>query len=289
MDALVSGSSFQCLGLEKVTQHPLTRVNAFGGDDEFGYGDYGGGFSSFGVGTAYDPTVLDNRLIVAGGGGGTNFDYRAGGNAGPPGGNGDSGAVNSAAPQLAGTGGTQSAAGTGGYYSGGLTDGYLDNGGSAGNGAAGGSAVSCVTLASEPTAAARRKRVLARQAEQKYLQAHPACPASQRACTLPSGNFECIDFDELTSCGGCVSDGSGVDCLSLPGVSSVTCLNNECVPISCLPGFVRRGDKRAALAACNMCNDVGRTEVQSLRACRKGPFAASPDMRLTPKITQQEN
>ncbi|KAI5479940.1 hypothetical protein MNV49_002230, partial [Pseudohyphozyma bogoriensis] len=56
-----------------------------------------------------------------------------------------------------------------------------------------------------------------------------ACPALQRACPLRSGNFECIDFDELSSCGGCVSDNSGVDCLALKGVNGVGCIENKCV------------------------------------------------------------
>ncbi|KAI5479521.1 VanZ-like domain protein [Pseudohyphozyma bogoriensis] len=96
----------------------------------------------------------------------------------------------------------------------------------------------CTLAAIEPTGLpeGRRKRTRAEQT-QKYLEANPACPHSQRACPLPSGNFECVEFDELTSCGGCVSTGSGVDCLSLPGVQGVQCIEDICVAQSCLVGF----------------------------------------------------
>ncbi|KAI5481287.1 hypothetical protein MNV49_004909 [Pseudohyphozyma bogoriensis] len=73
------------------------------------------------------------------------------------------------------------------------------------------------------------RRRTAAELKQDYLAANPVCPHTQRACPLPSGNFECVDFDELSSCGGCVTTGSGVDCLALPGVQGVQCIENTCV------------------------------------------------------------
>ncbi|KAI5476811.1 hypothetical protein MNV49_007269 [Pseudohyphozyma bogoriensis] len=69
------------------------------------------------------------------------------------------------------------------------------------------------------------------------------CSSSQRTCPLPSGNYECLELDELTSCGGCMSDNTGVDCLALPGVQSVQCLRNQCVAFSCGDGFTLNGGK----------------------------------------------
>ncbi|KAI5476812.1 priA protein precursor [Pseudohyphozyma bogoriensis] len=54
----------------------------------------------------------------------------------------------------------------------------------------------------------------------------PYCQATQRTCQLPSGGFE---LDELTSCGGCPGDGTGVNCLEIPGVQAVQCLKDQCV------------------------------------------------------------
>ncbi|KAI5474668.1 hypothetical protein MNV49_002688 [Pseudohyphozyma bogoriensis] len=82
-----------------------------------------------------------------------------------------------------------------------------------------------------------RRRALLRARQQEYLAAHPDCPASQRACPLPSGAYECVDFDELTSCGGCASNGTGVDCMALPGTNGVGCVEGECVAYSCSAGF----------------------------------------------------
>ncbi|KAI5477846.1 hypothetical protein MNV49_005831 [Pseudohyphozyma bogoriensis] len=87
--------------------------------------------------------------------------------------------------------------------------------------------VPCTALTPIPTGVTRRRRDLVEKMKQKYLKAHPNCPAEQRACSLPSGNFECIEYNELSSCGGCVSEGTGVDCLELPGVNGVTCLNSN--------------------------------------------------------------
>ncbi|KAI5476149.1 hypothetical protein MNV49_000367 [Pseudohyphozyma bogoriensis] len=86
-------------------------------------------------------------------------------------------------------------------------------------------------------AAARRRAYNLAKRRQDYFDANEECPASQRACPLPSGSFECIDVDELTSCGGCVSEGTGVDCLSLEGYQGVSCIAGKCVATSCASGY----------------------------------------------------
>lgn len=44
---------------------------------------------------------------------------------------------------------------------------------------------------------------------------------------------------ELSSCGGCVNEGNGTDCESLPGVArgGVTCHQGQCRVMKCLEGW----------------------------------------------------
>lgn len=64
------------------------------------------------------------------------------------------------------------------------------------------------------------------------------CPASEIACPLPSGDWECLDPEfTLDSCGGCVSEGTGVDCWSLEGVHGVGCDAGRCLVFSCLSDY----------------------------------------------------
>ncbi|KAI5478676.1 priA protein precursor [Pseudohyphozyma bogoriensis] len=87
----------------------------------------------------------------------------------------------------------------------------------------------------------RRKLVnIVERQQNVLLNDNPACPKVNRACPLPSGNFECMDFDELLSCGGCLSEGTGVNCLQIPGIENVQCLDGECAARSCLPGWTLR-------------------------------------------------
>ncbi|KAI5481430.1 hemolysin-III channel protein Izh2 [Pseudohyphozyma bogoriensis] len=122
-----------------------------------------------------------------------------------------------------GEGGTQTAPGAS------KTDEFGGGFGAAGVGSTGGSTgdAQC-TILSTATQAPQVRRALRQRRMQTYLQENPVCPHTQRACPLPSGNFECIDFDELTSCGGCVSTGTGVDCLALEGNGGVGCISGEC-------------------------------------------------------------
>ncbi|GAA5872814.1 hypothetical protein JCM8547_005711 [Rhodosporidiobolus lusitaniae] len=69
------------------------------------------------------------------------------------------------------------------------------------------------------------------------------CPVGERACPVPGGNggedeWECLDVSsELSSCGGCPGERASVDCLALPGVANVGCVNSRCVVGSCFPGY----------------------------------------------------
>ncbi|KAI5474686.1 hypothetical protein MNV49_002658 [Pseudohyphozyma bogoriensis] len=192
----------------------------------------GGGFSSFGFNDQYATTdaavqgPADGRVVVAGGGGGAG-DNTAGGNAGyPAGADGEQGF----GPDY-GEGGTQTTGGAG--HSGDVS--LIASNGTGMEAEV--PASFTATLGDSSTLPhvlvsylPKRKRELAtRQQANLVMNNNPACPPTQRACPLPSGNFECIDFDELTSCGGCVSTGTGVDCLSLPGTNGVGCVQDRCV------------------------------------------------------------
>ncbi|GAA5862731.1 hypothetical protein JCM8547_003528 [Rhodosporidiobolus lusitaniae] len=68
-------------------------------------------------------------------------------------------------------------------------------------------------------------------------------PVGERACPVSGGNggedeWECLDVSsELSSCGGCPGERASVDCLALPGIENVGCVNSRCVVRSCLPGY----------------------------------------------------
>ncbi|KAI5475642.1 hypothetical protein MNV49_001104 [Pseudohyphozyma bogoriensis] len=162
----------------------------------------GGGFSSFGFNSAYATTddavqgPEDGRMIVA-------YDGSGGDAGNPAGADGVNGFI--ASDPDYGEGGTQTQGGVG-------HSGY-EEGVQAGNGIG--------ALGGHPTG----------DGYYEDYGNNPACPSSQRACPLPSGNFECLDYDELTSCGGCVSTGTGVDCLELPGVNGVSCIEGKCVAL----------------------------------------------------------
>ncbi|GAA5929032.1 hypothetical protein JCM3775_006716 [Rhodotorula graminis] len=66
-----------------------------------------------------------------------------------------------------------------------------------------------------------------------------ACPAHHTACSTGLGDgFECIDADtNLEQCGGCTTDGTGVDCTAIFGVESVSCEAGRCLVLSCVPGL----------------------------------------------------
>lgn len=99
----------------------------------------------------------------------------------------------------------------------------------------------------EPSAVHHHTRL--RRAAEALLQsriAHPHCPPDMRACpsrkaasagylqnvfhTVLAGqeNWECMDMNELLSCGGCTSDGTGQDCTQISGVDGVGCESDRC-------------------------------------------------------------
>lgn len=57
------------------------------------------------------------------------------------------------------------------------------------------------------------------------------CPASQVACEISASvGFECIDpTTNLEQCGGCLADGTGVDCTAIHGAESVSCEAGRCI------------------------------------------------------------
>jgi hypothetical protein len=64
-----------------------------------------------------------------------------------------------------------------------------------------------------------------------------SCPTGFSSCSVPGGGWECLNTDnDIESCGGCFNVG-GVDCTSLPGVSSVSCVSGECESTSCVKGY----------------------------------------------------
>jgi len=63
------------------------------------------------------------------------------------------------------------------------------------------------------------------------------CPDSRRSCRAAFGGFECIDMDELTSCGGCVSEGTGQDCTAIEGARIFSCISGRCAVDACNEGY----------------------------------------------------
>ncbi|ODO07150.1 hypothetical protein L198_00729 [Cryptococcus wingfieldii CBS 7118] len=87
------------------------------------------------------------------------------------------------------------------------------------------------------------------------------CPVEQMACPITSlteselaaaGDdvpWECISPQEdLYSCGGCATLGTGIDCTAIAGVDSVSCTAGTCLVHSCQSGFLPTSD----LQACNV-------------------------------------
>ncbi|KAI5478651.1 VHS domain containing protein [Pseudohyphozyma bogoriensis] len=199
------------------------------GKDGEGYGDYsdaasnsdtgGGGATQTAPGLGGGGQYVGNPGMGSTGGGGVGVDDCAGGGGGYYGGGGAG--FDSAYQQpglgYAGDGGGGGGGGGSSYVVGSLTNAAFDaNAGSAQVTVS--YTVTCSPLALEPTTASdRRRRSMLYLKKQKYL--------------------ECIDFDELSSCGGCVSEGTGVDCLALPGYAGVSCIDDKCLGTSCLPGY----------------------------------------------------
>lgn len=85
------------------------------------------------------------------------------------------------------------------------------------------------------------------------------CPAGTMSCpTLEApvlagassdAPWECVNYlEDLYSCGGCTTLGTGVDCTALPGVRSVSCAAAQCVVHQCQAGFVQVGNECVSAA-----------------------------------------
>ncbi|KAM0749712.1 hypothetical protein T439DRAFT_37277 [Meredithblackwellia eburnea MCA 4105] len=64
------------------------------------------------------------------------------------------------------------------------------------------------------------------------------CPSGETACKLKKGGlgYQCINTnDELSSCGGCTTEGEGQNCEDIPFVESVSCSAGKCEIHSCTP------------------------------------------------------
>ncbi|KAI8444094.1 hypothetical protein BY996DRAFT_2921491 [Phakopsora pachyrhizi] len=89
---------------------------------------------------------------------------------------------------------------------------------------------------------------------------HPKCPEGMRACPAPKkkalgmmpdvlrkmvkdDEWECMEVNELVSCGGCTSEGTGVDCTKLPGVDGVGCEDSKCKIFTCLDSHIMKNGK----------------------------------------------
>ncbi|KZT55641.1 hypothetical protein CALCODRAFT_556338 [Calocera cornea HHB12733] len=70
-----------------------------------------------------------------------------------------------------------------------------------------------------------------------------ACPLMQLRCPVyhGRGGSECVDVaSDIESCGGCVGldgSGTGVDCTSIDGAESVSCIDGTCVIDECARGY----------------------------------------------------
>lgn len=66
-------------------------------------------------------------------------------------------------------------------------------------------------------------------------QGHSACLIDPKASTIKT---ECLDLlTTLDSCGGCTTEGKGIDCTALQGVEDVSCEYGTCKVYSCERGF----------------------------------------------------
>ena len=94
-----------------------------------------------------------------------------------------------------------------------------------------------------PTAKPKHHRSLSQQKR-------GVCPLELSACAVdPSAKrplFECIDTTStLDSCGGCSSEGTGVDCSQIEGADDVLCEGGRCVVRQCEKGWDVNGDGSA--------------------------------------------
>ncbi|KAI0051706.1 hypothetical protein FA95DRAFT_1534038 [Auriscalpium vulgare] len=79
------------------------------------------------------------------------------------------------------------------------------------------------------------------------------CPRNLTACPISNANgltadYECLDTkEELTSCGGCSSAGTGQDCTAIRGSWNVGCQAGTCAVFSCMSGFKLSLDRNSCI------------------------------------------
>ena len=95
--------------------------------------------------------------------------------------------------------------------------------------------------------------------KKRDLQLRLFCPVNQTACPVGRNGFECIDTtSNIESCGGCLSEGKGVDCGGIEGVADVNCLRGRCVVATCDRGWSVDVDR-------NQCErDFGKANKKSI-------------------------
>ncbi|KAG7566951.1 hypothetical protein FFLO_01330 [Filobasidium floriforme] len=69
---------------------------------------------------------------------------------------------------------------------------------------------------------------------------HFRCPAGGRVCpvagTGATKQWECVQDNDIESCGGCPGTEDAQDCTDIAGVSAVQCMNKTCIVAKCLRG-----------------------------------------------------
>uniref|UniRef100_A0A0S1MJE2 Protein CPL1-like domain-containing protein n=1 Tax=Phakopsora pachyrhizi TaxID=170000 RepID=A0A0S1MJE2_PHAPC len=77
------------------------------------------------------------------------------------------------------------------------------------------------------------------------------CPSTETACLISNStsSVECLDTQkEITSCGGCASEGQGENCMFIEGAEGVGCESGKCVVFSTKPGYIINEEGRPEIA-----------------------------------------
>ncbi|GAA6021347.1 hypothetical protein JCM8202_003581 [Rhodotorula sphaerocarpa] len=80
-----------------------------------------------------------------------------------------------------------------------------------------------------------------RRSSDEYVFSDDVCAQDERTCP---GDIMCVRLDDVTECGGCHATGDAVNCLEIPGASSVSCLRGGCVVRSCQTGYFQTAEGR---------------------------------------------
>jgi len=104
----------------------------------------------------------------------------------------------------------------------------------------------CVAVSTGGSTKTRHRRTQARNLKRALDQCDGP---TESLCGFEDGKdglnvaWECIDVhSNLERCGGCVIDGVGQDCTTIPGALDVECLVGACAISSCFPGYILQDD-----------------------------------------------